>query len=388
MHVCGTRACLTISAIFAKPLGARHRPGIQYPATMAAKKRREAGQGRTNAGAREEPHSSDVSSVRVKCRGVRLFAVPTLLCALAAWRLVVSFTAATELYGVREWWLWAGLVAVVWLCGRPLRRRITLEPTLALVTGSSRGIGLEIANCLAGDGHSVIICGRDEVKLDAVAKSLRHSYPAIDVHVAVKDLSLPGAGEALYADLAGRGLAPELLVNCAGFGFGHALWETPAPQLGGMLQCNVVNLTTLTRLYIDDMRRRGGGKMLNVSSIAGLQPVPWFAAYAASKAYIHHLTLALGVELATAGSSVTVTSLCPGATATDFGQRAGVTSAMVFKMGLVCSPQFVARRGYDAWMAGEAWCVPGIIDYVCTMLAASVMPYSLSTRTTGLFMRV
>ena len=361
-------------------------------------RRQEADAGAAGAGAvgaQDRVPQSGGSRARVKHRGVRVFAVPTVLlvaCLAGLGRPLLRYASADPASGASDGpWSWRTLAwgvacLLVVVAGRPLRWKVVLHPCLALVTGGTEGIGLQLAKCLVRDGHSVILVARSKPRLDEVADQLRSLGPTgVDVHVVCKDLSTPNAGAELYQHIRQRGWDVDLLVNNAGFGTGRCLWDASPEFLAGMVNTNVASVTALTRRFVADMRARGGGKILNLASTSSFQPVPYFGAYGATKAYIHSLTLSLAFELRDEGSPVTATSLAPGATVTRFGARAGITSSRVFAYGLSCTAEFVAKRGYDAWMNGELYCVPGLLDHTIAVLVGA-FPYHVTCRAAGVLL--
>ncbi len=196
----------------------------------------------------------------------------------------------------------------------------TLRGRRALVTGASSGIGLEIARQLARRGADLVLTARREDRLSALAAELRAQH-GVDVRVVPADLAAPDAAVALYARTEGEGLPVDILVNNAGLGawkaFADAPWETTA----SLLQVNVTALTQLTRLFVPRMIARRRGHVMNVASIGAYTPTPWFAVYAASKAYVRNFTEALDHELQ--GTGVRACCVCPGGTATGFLDQAG-----------------------------------------------------------------
>jgi uncharacterized protein len=226
----------------------------------------------------------------------------------------------------------------------------------ALVTGASGGIGLELARELARHGHPLVLSARSAAKLEALAGELsaQHGVKAVAIPA---DLREPGGAERLARALREKDLDVDVLVNNAGVGMhGPFFAADPAAQLG-LLQLNVVSLTALTRLLLPGMVARRAGRVLNLASTAAFVPGPFMATYYASKAYVLSLSVALANELA--GSGVTVTALCPGATRTGFDAAAGVTRTKLFKRGVMDAAS-VALAGYEGMMAGKAIVVPGV----------------------------
>src|SRR5258708_3236253 len=214
---------------------------------------------------------------------------------------------------------------------------------LALVTGASGGIGAALARELARHGYDLVLAARGVAAMEALAVELRQSGTAATVIAA--DLSRPGPAASLADEIAGRGLAIDVLVNNAGLGAAGRFARCDPARIGDMLQVNIVALTELTRLLLPGMIARGHGRVLLVASVAGFQPGPYMAAYFASKAYVLSLGEALAYELRGTGISVTV--LCPGATATDFFAVAGAgNSLMARRLRRMMGAADLARLGY------------------------------------------
>ena len=230
------------------------------------------------------------------------------------------------------------------------------SPRVALITGASSGIGLELARIFALNRHNLVLVARDRNRLLALAAELESRF-GITVTAISKDLAAPGASDQILADLRQRSIVIDMLVNNAGFGTSGPFAQTDVGQCLELLQVNVVALTHLTRLVVPGMIARGFGKILNVASIAAFYPGPLTACYNASKAFVVSLSGAMANELRDTG--VTVTALCPGPTETGFAQRAGLTHAKAFSKNVMDAGS-VARAGYDAMMSGKLICAPGI----------------------------
>jgi len=190
----------------------------------------------------------------------------------------------------------------------------------ALITGATSGIGLELASLAAQDRHDLVLVARQRERLESVGRGLAEEY-GVRVSVLPKDLSDPSTPPQIGRDLAARGIAVDVLVNNAGFGVYGLFAETEIDRELEMIQVNVVALTHLTKLILAGMLARRLGRILNVASTAAFQPGPLMAVYYATKAYVLSFSEALANE--TAGTGVTVTTLCPGPTPTGFAERAG-----------------------------------------------------------------
>lgn len=190
----------------------------------------------------------------------------------------------------------------------------------ALITGASSGIGAEFARQLAARGMHLILSGRREPLLTALAEEL-HTSHGTKTEIIPGDLSNPAEPERLLAEIAKRGRTIELLINNAGFGHVGEIEKTDVKRVLEMVQVNITSLTDLTYRVLQGMMARGHGGIINVASVAAFQPVAYMGAYAASKAYVLHFSEALWAEAREKG--VTVLALCPGTTRTDFFDVAG-----------------------------------------------------------------
>lgn len=190
----------------------------------------------------------------------------------------------------------------------------------ALVTGASAGLGAEFARQLAPRCRTLALVARRADRLRELADELQAAFPELDVLLFPADLSEAAQRVELAERLREEAVHPDLLVNNAGLGdygeFAAAKW----PRIESMLRVNIEALTHLTHLLVPDMVAGGGGAVVNVSSLASLLPVPDFAVYAASKAYVTSFSEALRLELREHG--IHVTALCPGPVHTEFGSVA------------------------------------------------------------------
>lgn len=250
--------------------------------------------------------------------------------------------------------------------------------SVALVTGASRGIGLELARELAARGHPLVLAARDEGRLVAAAAAL-HGQHGVHVDTVAVDLSRPEGPSALVAAMRERGLEPGILVNNAGSGMRRPFVELDEAHLQALLQLNVASVAELSRTFLRGMLARGRGHILNVASAVAFVPSPFMAANLASKAFVLSLTAAVNAEIR--GTGVTATALCPGFTRTDF-------TAALFGSALprgTMSASSVARAGVEGMLAGRAVVVPGA-RYKVVFLAAGI-GRRLLTATIGRMLR-
>jgi hypothetical protein len=229
----------------------------------------------------------------------------------------------------------------------------------ALITGASGGIGACFARALAARGRNLVLVARSKDKLEALAREIATKH-LLRIEVIELDLSVRGAAERLTAILKDRGITVDLLVNNAGFGAQGEFWKLPLDRQSEMLRLNIVALTELTHLLLPAMVERRGGGIINISSTAAFQPIPFLSAYAATKAYVLSFSMALAEEVREYG--VKVLALCPGGTATNFFD-AGQFSQVEFPGGLQ-SPEAVVEIGLRALERGRSLAVTRFINRV------------------------
>ncbi len=222
---------------------------------------------------------------------------------------------------------------------------------LAVVTGASTGIGLELAKCCAEHGFSSIIAA-DEPEIHAAANMLRSmgaSVEALEV-----DLATPQGVDALYTFVNGRPVAA-LLAN-AGRGLGRAFLDQDFGQIRRVIDTNVTGTVDLIHRIGNDMRARNEGRILITGSIAGFMPGTYQAVYNGTKAFLDSFAFALRAELKDTG--VTVTCLMPGATETEFFERADMLDTKVGTQKKQSAGE-VAKLGFEAMLRGDGDVISG-----------------------------
>ena len=228
----------------------------------------------------------------------------------------------------------------------------------ALITGASSGIGAALAEVFARHGYALVLVARDEGRLGDLAARLRAQYRAT-VTILAKDLSLEGTPAEVYHEVVSHSIEIDALVNNAGMiVYGEFCKTDPALELQ-MIRVNLMALTQLTRIFLPDMLRRRNGRILNLGSTGSFVPTPLNAVYSATKAYVLSFSEAIAEELA--GTGISVTALCPGATRSELQSRAGMEDVRLLQRG-VMDAEAVAAAGYRALMAGRRVEVPGLLN--------------------------
>lgn len=245
-------------------------------------------------------------------------------------------------------------------------------PETALITGASSGIGRELAIIHAERGGDLIAVARRVEKLNDLRDELQAKH-SVTVHVITKDLTEENAPAELHREIQERGLTVDYLVNNAGFGGQGKFVDRAWRDDRSMVQLNVIALAHLTRLFLPDMIARGSGRVLNVSSTAGYMPGPLQATYFATKAFVNSFSNALAEELR--GTGVTVSALQPGATKTEFAERAGLESSDLMKQAV--SARKVALDGYEGMLAGQMDIISGLPGGRFTVGLSRLLPKSL-----------
>jgi len=231
-----------------------------------------------------------------------------------------------------------------------------------LITGASSGIGADLAQGLAERGYNVTLAARRRERLEELAGELREAH---DVHVEVEtcDLGDAAARRTLTAALLAGEREVVGVCNNAGFGNLGRFLEQALDKETAVVRLNVEAVHELTGAFLPRMVEQGSGAILNVASTAAFQPLPGFATYAASKAFVHSFSEAVHAELS--GTGVSVTSLCPGFTRTEFDQAAGAEDAASRLPGFTwMESEDVARQAIEGMLAGRRTVVPGMINKV------------------------
>ena len=241
----------------------------------------------------------------------------------------------------------------------------------ALITGATSGLGYEFVKLFAKEGYNLVLVARSTQKLEEIKQSFGHTK----VTVIPKDLSTIGAAKQVFEEIEDQGIEIDVLVNNAGFGLMGRFDEMDIQKQSNMIQLNISSLTELTYYFLQKMKQRNGGKILNVASTASFQPGPLMAVYYATKAFVLSFSEALVEELS--DTSITVTTLCPGATKTNFGAVANAENSKLFSRAM--DSEKVAKMGFDALMDGKRVIITGGLNKAGAY-GAKFMPRSLAAK--------
>ena len=229
--------------------------------------------------------------------------------------------------------------------------------TTALITGASSGIGETFARELAAKNNDLILVARSQDKLDLLATELSGKYQ-IKTTVITQDLTEPAAGQAVFDAVTAQGLTVDLLINNAGFGDYGAFSDRPLSKMMAMVQLNISAVVELTGLFLPLMLARREGAILNLSSIAGFQPIPYMSVYAATKAFVLSFSEALWSENKDLG--VKIMAVCPGPTESKFYDRADFPDSATGLNGMtMASAEKVVKESLQALEKGQSNVVAG-----------------------------
>jgi uncharacterized protein len=218
-----------------------------------------------------------------------------------------------------------------------------------LITGATSGIGYELARVFAAHHYNLIIVARTSSRLEEVAKQLSAEF-GVNVVPIVKNLFQRQSPFDLYEEILAKGLQVDILVNNAGQGLYGRFIDTDIYKELDIIQLNINTYVVLTKLFLRDMVHKQHGKILNVAANMEKVPEPFQSVYRGTNVFIHSFTEAIRAEISHTG--VTITSLLPSATDTDFFQKANMEDANILDHELA-DPAEVAIDGFNALMNGD-----------------------------------
>ena len=243
-----------------------------------------------------------------------------------------------------------------------------------LITGASSGIGEAFARRLAAEGHDLVLVARSEEKLHELCDELMLKYK-ISAHYVAVDLTIDGERQLLFEETDRHGFEIDWLINNAGFGGMGDFADLNVDRALAMISLNVSALVALTHHYLQAMRKRKSGKIINVSSAAGFQPLPFMAVYAATKAFVTSFSEAIAEESRPFG--IQVLALCPGSTKTNFFLASNIERPLQVK-GQQTAEQ-VVETAMRAVRSGRTKVVSGLANFIGALMGKHV-PNVITTR--------
>lgn len=256
---------------------------------------------------------------------------------------------------------------------------------VTLITGASSGIGEAFARRLAAEKHNLVLAARSENKLHELCDELMLEH-GITAHYIAVDLTDPKADEKIFNETEKHGMEVEWLINNAGFGSMGDFARLDLEAELEMINLNITALVALTHRYLQKMRQRKSGVIINVASTASFQPVPFMATYAATKAFVRSFSEAIAEE--NRPFNITVTALCPGPTETNFFDAANIGTNIkdaFMKKGMQTSEE-VVEAGLNAVKNGKSTVISGWTNFLTARLG-NFVPNSLITRAVGSILR-
>ena len=241
----------------------------------------------------------------------------------------------------------------------------------ALITGASSGIGAAFAEALAQRGMNVVLVARSEDRLFALANTLKSQY-GIRAEVIVQDLTQPDAATLVYKSVEALGVEIDLLINNAGFGDYGVFGDRPRQKQLDMIQLNIAALVDLTHQFLPQMQERRSGSILNIASIAGFQPMPYFSVYAATKAFVLSFSEALWAENQSTG--VHIMAVCPGPTESRFFEVADFPQVSVSEGQGIVAAEVVVQEALRALDNRQSNVVTGGMGNQMIVNAARFLP--------------
>lgn len=244
-----------------------------------------------------------------------------------------------------------------------------MDKKTILITGASSGIGYELAKIFAKHDYNLILTARNREKLLELKEEIEQSNE-VNVHIYSMDLSSHRGAMNLFSSIEKDGVYIDILINNAGMGICELFYESSVESLENIINLNILQLTILTRLFVDKMVERKSGNIINICSTGAYQPGPYVSVYYASKAYLRSFSQALENELK--GKCVKVMTVYPGAVKSNFSFNAG-TKDLSNAMG----SEKVANIIFKDYIKGRKRCIPGTMNRI-SIIVSKIIPGNIS----------
>lgn len=233
-----------------------------------------------------------------------------------------------------------------------------------LITGGTSGIGFEFARKFAFEGYGIVLASSNKLRLESAKNQLEDEFN-VPVYIFDQDLGQIGSACALYDKIHEKNIDISVLINNAGFGLTGGTEEIPLDKDEKMMILNMISVVELCKLFLNDMYKKGKGKILNIASTGAFQPGPYTSTYFASKGFVLSYSRAIRYEAQKKG--VDICTLCPGATKTNFFVREGKVTPKN-----AMPPKKVVEYGYDRLMKNKAVSIPGIVNKLMQMFPEKI----------------
>ena len=240
-----------------------------------------------------------------------------------------------------------------------------------MITGASAGIGWELALVCAQKGENVILVARRRERLEELQNILQNTY-SVKVDIFVTDIAVEENRTRLFAYTEEKNYVISFLINNAGLGCHGYFVEQERSKERMLIDVNVAALVDLTHLYLQNMKQRGEGRILCISSMAGFQPGPLMASYFASKAFVTRFVEALHYELKHQEVGVNVVAFCPGPFDSEFGMVSGNGNSILFQSTSIPTAKDMAQKAYRSSFIKKAIYVPGFLNQIGVLLSSFV----------------
>ena len=245
-----------------------------------------------------------------------------------------------------------------------------------LITGASSGIGECFAQTLNSYGAKLVLTARSSDKLEKMCSEMK------DATFISGDLSDNNFPLELYKKIIKKKIKIDIVINNAGFGFSGLFLNSTIENYREMMNVNIYSLVTLTHLFLKDMEKDNSGGIINISSLASFQPMPYFSIYAATKSFVTSFTLGIYEEYR--DSDIKIMGVCPGYTKTKFNERAQMGTPPA--AGLLMTSQDVVNESLRAYKSGKMIIVNGRINRLVKMIT-SLLPKKVSLRLSKIFIQ-
>ena len=246
-----------------------------------------------------------------------------------------------------------------------------------LITGASSGIGKAFAIELNELGAKLILTARSKDKLENLAEKMNNAI------VISGDLSKRDFPNELYNEIKNKNIKVDIVINNAGFGFSGLFLNSSMENYSGMIDLNIYSLVNLTHLFLSDMVENKSVGIINISSLASFQPMPYFSVYAATKAFVTSFTIGLYEEYRK--QNIRILCVCPGYTKTNFNKRADMSDNN-HATGYIMSAEAVVKQSLKAYVDNKYILINGFTNKIARGIMR-ILPQRISLKLTKMILK-